>query len=259
MALPVLTYDKNGRARDGRGRFLSAREAQVIGWVRSGQVRTENRGGKTIYRGPDGTLVAARYGEQQEEKRYFIGSGDRYKELVIFGSPLDAGRFSVKGSLSTEVYSQGAARAALDMGFLGEDQYIRHGGKIHYVPPDQAGRLSDLMRLLHDRYVKTFLPFLDSPHMVIPLYETSDGNLWDLDALELADEELWEQFSPDETAEVAEAARGFVSWAFSLAGEFAGTKKTKGNAKKGKKGTNKGKTGKNTRRNSGINKKRARR
>lgn len=202
-----VTYDKNGRARDGRGRFLSAKKAQQIAWAESGQIQTERAGERLRYRGPDGSFVPADIATTQAERHYFVGTGKRRREIFPGVDVAEPSRAPGKAKEidPLHLWSVSLAGSSLKIGALGENQYIKWMGEYYKITPEKSGNLSDLFRLLSDRYIGLFKDWLDSPQFIVPAIETARGTVYDIDNTEIVDPELSEGMEMG--AEISEFAQ----------------------------------------------------
>lgn len=205
MNSPLVTYDKNGRARNARGRFVSASVAKALTYAETGQVTKERVNGRTFYRGPDGRRVSAAVGEQQKEVRQVIGKGKRRKEIhpeQLSGTKANKPR-GYDPAIAMDLRFNSASKAAGDIAANGGVQFIKWRGKFTRISPEKAGALQDVFRAIFDRYIEEFKPYTGSPQLSVPFVETSAGDVYDMDGIETMDADMMEGFIGDAGAEQA--------------------------------------------------------
>lgn len=214
---------KTARPRDAAGRFLSSkaiarrkaaalmrqRSAALLGEVvvqsytkRSKEDPTQ-RQGYVFYRDARGRFVRADIAATQKGGPVPIikAKGEFHK---LERAKVERVRALPPGSskvLSMDLHGQSIPGMIEDNAVSGRPTFIRWRGRVFRVPVEQAGRVSDLFRVLLGVYVEKTASFQDSPQLRVGLIDTAHGDVFDMDTVETMDEDLADELQGDEDVE----------------------------------------------------------
>lgn len=208
-----LRIDKTGRARL-RGRFVDARTQQQVTDALAGLLTVQRVNGQAFIRDSRGRRVSAEVAELMEGGPVeAVKVGNSYKRLDVSKATGKAEKRAPRGTnsggLKYELHFQSAPKLVGDNAANDRPQFLKYQGKVYRIKDGAAGKVQDYFLSLKDKYFDLFDDLdVPSPDLRIPLAETSAGDVFDLDNIELLDDELVDELADDEAA--ADAAREFI-------------------------------------------------
>lgn len=195
--------------RDARGRFLSARQRADLADALNGRLAVQVVKGREVFRATSGRIVRRDLVDlsAQEPARIIRKKGKPVK-VAPQAIRAEASELRVKPkTLRKRLYGQSAPGLVDDNATTGRATYIKRGGKLVKVSREDAGKLSDALRVMLSDYVRAFAGLTASPQLQVGLVETAQGDVLDFDQVDTVDPDLAEEMAGED--EIQDAAQEF--------------------------------------------------